>query len=457
MSVADRIVGDIAAAGWPVGEVVGYEGELLERYGVSRDVLREAVRLVEHLQVARHALGSGRPGRAARVGRVDRPTPCPCTSSTSEPASTTCSRSAWRSRSWRPSSLPIDSTRVGWTISRVLIAAGGRRRRAGSSSPPLAHRRRVRQHRALSFLIELLNQVTLLFLPSAATRMSQETLHASAEAHAAIVDAVLAGDAGRARRRMSKHLRAEAAFLRARPSRRRLGDLPQLGGRSNKRAEMTASNDLPRRSPPQAGRWGRYLGSEAELIERSASAEPCSARRCALLDHHQVARMRRGPGGGLFVVEPGVEAVTEAVALHVDRIGMIPATDLFEVRGDPRDRGSGPRHGQPSTRRRRRALLAALDAERSATPSEFAVVGHDLHAVLASIAGNPVLELLVLVLVRLTRFHAARPADAAADARPTEEATAVHERIVEAIISGDVDLARHRMRRHLDALSRWVR
>ena len=50
--VADRIVEDVMALGWPVGQVLGSETELLERYQVSRAVFREAVRLVEHQQVA---------------------------------------------------------------------------------------------------------------------------------------------------------------------------------------------------------------------------------------------------------------------------------------------------------------------------------------------------------------------------------------------------------------------
>jgi DNA-binding FadR family transcriptional regulator len=31
----------------------------------------------------------------------------------------------------------------------------------------------------------------------------------------------------------------------------------------------------------------------------------------------------------------------------------------------------------------------------------------------------------------------------------------VHDRIVEAVVAGDLPLARHRMHRHLDALSAW--
>ncbi|HEY2999260.1 MAG TPA: GntR family transcriptional regulator, partial [Acidimicrobiales bacterium] len=58
-TVADRIVDDVARLGWPEGEVVGSEPELLERYGVSRAVFREAVRLVEHKHVARMRRGPG--------------------------------------------------------------------------------------------------------------------------------------------------------------------------------------------------------------------------------------------------------------------------------------------------------------------------------------------------------------------------------------------------------------
>lgn len=75
---------------------------------------------------------------------------------------------------------------------------------------------------------------------------------------------------------------------------------------------------------------------------------------------------------------------------------------------------------------------------------------------LASVAGNRVLELLTMVLVRLTRFHAVAPPEAT-DPMPAADVMQVHQRIVEAIVARDADLARHRMRKHLDALMRWVR
>src|SRR5258707_14325159 len=57
--VSDRIVGDEIAKGWAVGELLGSETELLERYQVSRAVFREAVRLLVHQQVARTRRGPG--------------------------------------------------------------------------------------------------------------------------------------------------------------------------------------------------------------------------------------------------------------------------------------------------------------------------------------------------------------------------------------------------------------
>ncbi len=55
--IAAQIEADIAALGWPVGTNLGSEASLIKKYGVSRAVLREAIRLIEH-----HLVGRMRPG-----------------------------------------------------------------------------------------------------------------------------------------------------------------------------------------------------------------------------------------------------------------------------------------------------------------------------------------------------------------------------------------------------------
>ncbi len=58
-ALARRIEAEIVAEGWPVGRLIGTEPDLLVQYGVSRPVLREAVRLLEYHMVAESRRGAG--------------------------------------------------------------------------------------------------------------------------------------------------------------------------------------------------------------------------------------------------------------------------------------------------------------------------------------------------------------------------------------------------------------
>lgn len=58
-ALARRIEAEIVADGWPVGRLIGTEPELLAQYGVSRPVMREAVRLLEYHMVAESRRGAG--------------------------------------------------------------------------------------------------------------------------------------------------------------------------------------------------------------------------------------------------------------------------------------------------------------------------------------------------------------------------------------------------------------
>jgi DNA-binding FadR family transcriptional regulator len=68
VSVARAIEREIAAAGWPVGELLGSEKELCNRFGVGRGVMREAARILE---VRGAALRRRGPGGGLIVDRPD--------------------------------------------------------------------------------------------------------------------------------------------------------------------------------------------------------------------------------------------------------------------------------------------------------------------------------------------------------------------------------------------------
>ncbi|MGH9025944.1 MAG: FadR/GntR family transcriptional regulator [Acidimicrobiia bacterium] len=454
--VAGRIVGDIAELGWPVGQVVGSEADLLARYGVSRAVFREGVRLVEHQQVAsmRRGPGGGLVVAAPGVGSV---------------TDAVCIYLFYVGAEIEE----VFEARLALEVAAAELAPKQLEEANIESLRALVQRERdgkIEDHRelhalvasisgnpALEFFVDLLNRVTMLYFPRTAG-LTSKTLNESAKAHAAIADAILAGNEGLASNRMRKHLQAEAEFLRdRRPSRRRLADLRDVVGRSDKRGEETARQIL---LEVAAAGWpvGTLLGSEAELMDRYDISRAVLREAVRVLEHHQVARMRRGPGGGLFVAEPGVDATTDAVALNVERRGIRPE-QLFEVRGAVEmavlDRVMAHLDEAGIVR-----LGEALETEQGTSREDFGIVGHDLHGVLVGVAGNRVLELLTLVLLRLTRHHQATPESAPnprTDPLPSQDVIRAHRAIVAAILARDLELARHRMRRHLDALRHWVR
>jgi DNA-binding FadR family transcriptional regulator len=56
-SLAEEILNQVIRRGWPVGDQLGSEAELMQQFGVSRPVLRQTVRLLEHYGIARTQRG----------------------------------------------------------------------------------------------------------------------------------------------------------------------------------------------------------------------------------------------------------------------------------------------------------------------------------------------------------------------------------------------------------------
>lgn len=447
-SVADAIVQDVVALGWPEGEVLGSEPELLERYGVSRAVFREAVRLVEHKEVARMRRGPGG-GLVVTVPTVESVMDAVAVylfyvgANVDEvfEARLVLEEFVTELAPSRLGEAEVLALREQLAKERAGEADGYRELHALLAQ--LTH------NPALEFFVDLMNRVSTLFM-SDPSLLERSTISASSHAHVAIAESVLSGDDGLARHRMRKHLRAEAEYLRS--SARTEIELPRPDA-GQKRGQVVAFSIL--QDIADAG-WsvGTLVGSERELMERYGVSRAVLREAVRVLEHHRAARMRRGPGGGLFVAQPGIAATTEAVALHLHRLAITPA-QLFEVRTAIEiavvERGVQRLGGDDVT-----ALREAVESERAASSEQLRELAHGVHGVLATASGNRVLELLALVLLRLTRIHQGPTPRNPIDPDAASGLAKVHERIVEAVVDGDVELARLRMRKHLDALADYV-
>lgn len=197
---------------------------------------------------------------------------------------------------------------------------------------------------------------------------------------------------------------------------------------------------------------GQVLGSETDLLDRYQVSRAVFREAVRLLEHQMVARMRRGPGGGLVITAPDGSSVTNAVALYLEYCQVQP-THLLESR-----KAIELRCVELAAERiddvgadKLRALLAK---EAASDPTEFAAHSHELHIALAEVTGDPVMGLFLSVLTRLTGEHAHLPAEHPEEG--SQQAHAVHSKIVDAVIAGDAALARRRMTRHLDAMAPWL-
>lgn len=207
-----------------------------------------------------------------------------------------------------------------------------------------------------------------------------------------------------------------------------------------------------------AGGWevGSVLGTETALLERYRVSRAVLREAVRLLEHHAVARMRRGPGGGLVVTEPRAQASVDAIALYLqyrepdredlrrvrEAIEIANVADVVKRRAAPEVAAFLNTHG---TRRRD----GAADVRKAAAEELRFHVG------LAHLAGNGLLDLFLRIIVELFRRHwssAEQPPPTGDDFGAVEHA---HLRIVEAIAAGDDSLARYRVRRHLDAAASW--
>jgi DNA-binding FadR family transcriptional regulator len=225
------------------------------------------------------------------------------------------------------------------------------------------------------------------------------------------------------------------------------------------RAGSRRPGPIPNRAIALAGRirrevvesgWpvGRVLGSEDELARRYNVGRPVLRQAARLLEHQSVAMMRRGPGGGLVVVEPDGDSVTEAIALYLQYRDVAPRS-VFDART-----ALELACVQTATEQLSEAgiaqLRALLDREAAAPADEAIAHAQDFHAAIAELTGNAAMLVFVRSLGRLTHERTRTPDDLRPQA---DDVRLAHRRIAEAIIAGDAGLARHRMLRHLQGIA----
>ncbi|MDO8189592.1 FCD domain-containing protein [Conexibacter sp. JD483] len=194
---------------------------------------------------------------------------------------------------------------------------------------------------------------------------------------------------------------------------------------------------------------GAVLGSERELIERMGVSRGVLREAVRIVEHHGIARMRRGPGGGLVVSAPQLDAVADAISLFLQYEGA-RRSQLFSLRVtlELAAVAQAAERIDEVAAARLRACVAA-ERRRGYGDSLASARPHTLHVLIAELTGNPAMRLFARVLADLTSDRD----DVLVEPRRAAVYGAAHHGIAEALVAGDGALAQLRMRRHLEAVA----
>jgi DNA-binding FadR family transcriptional regulator len=473
-TIAREIEADIVRRGWPVGESLGSEHALQQRFCVSRSVLREAIRLVEHHQVARMRRG---PNGGLIICEPDAGPATRAIVIYLEYLGTTLADLLNARLVLEPLAASLAAERIDEAgIDRLRgVLRAEEQWRPGLPAPrdefhiALAERSK---NPVLQLFIDVLMRLTTRYALQSRTGSASEAIDAidhMHDDHSELVAAVTAGDSARAKTLSERHVEAVTAWLQqhrpgdeaggqgrhaSRARRRRLNQEAPRG----KLAEVLAANigdDIA------AGGWqvGSVFGTETALLQRYQVSRAVLREAVRLLEYHSVARMRRGPGGGLVVAQPQAQASIDTIALHLQyrkpsREDLRCVRDAIEI----------DNVAKVVKRRSESEVAAFLDTHRSAFGDNLqtadqvrkaTVEEFRFHVGLAQLAGNALLDLFLRIIVELFRRHWSSTGQALPTGPDIIAVGHAHLRILEAIVAGDDSLARYRVRCHLDAAASW--
>lgn len=448
--VARRIEDDVVASGWKVGTVLGSETDLLERFGVSRAVLREAVRIVEHTGAARMRRG---PGGGLVVSEPNRSAVVTAMGLWFSYVGATVVEMLEVRRPLLVAALQLAAERrtagdaAALTEHIDAIAAGG------AVGPPElaaleADMAAIAGNPALALFIESVGDLGISRLRSGRATLDPPLTHAEALAHLdayrPLVAAIAEGDGAAAARRAGRLVDAVSTRLRDARPRRTAKRVDVRPGKFAERIAGALRDDIERAGWPV----GEVIGSETDLIERYGVSRAILRESIRILEHHGAVRTKRGPNGGLVVTAPDSSAIVRSARMVLEYEG-VTVEQLFEARA-VLEVAAVRLAALRATPEAADDLREALEVERRIgdAAERFMPVHHRL----AAATGNRLFELFVDVMGELVPSRVKAPRRTPAGmAELSLQVHHAHETIIDAIVDGDADGAERRMLRHLRA------
>lgn len=210
-------------------------------------------------------------------------------------------------------------------------------------------------------------------------------------------------------------------------------------------AQEIVNEIVSRKLPP-----GTLLSSEAQMLEDYGVGRGSLREALRILEVHGLITMKPGRNGGPMVIEVGTRDYGRMSSLFFHLVGvtfeqLVNARLVLE-----------PMMARLAAERRGQELVGRV-AEPHATPvdddSAYFDATKNFHAIVASMSGNPILNLFSASLEEIFRDQVSGMLSPREDRQHVLE---VHAAIADAIADGKADESERLMREHMQEYADWV-
>jgi len=241
--------------------------------------------------------------------------------------------------------------------------------------------------------------------------------------------------------------RAGGGAGRAQVAQAQVAQSPVARARTPKKSEVVAQaivHDVVRRRL----RPGDRLASEIEMMDDYGVGRASLREGLRILELNGLITIKPGPGGGPFVNAVSARTLGQMLTLHFHVAGAT-YRELMQARLtlEPVCAGLAAARDDDVVAARLGAVAErAVDVD-VLDDYEYRAMSRDFHGTVASLSGNRVLDLMAHALMEIFDAHIARATHDAGTRRAVPDE---HDRVTEAILAHDAELAEARMREHME-------
>lgn len=199
----------------------------------------------------------------------------------------------------------------------------------------------------------------------------------------------------------------------------------------------------------------QFIGSEEELIRQLDISRPTFRQVARLLEHEQLLKIKRGPGGGFFTRRPSVDAVAHLASIClVARKARL--ADMLQA-GSPLVVEAARLAAALPDQNQRAKLLQFCQQNSiesgSSRRGSFVRISDEFSALLFSLSGNPVLEMFIQIV---REFAAEVHAEHGLNTEYMQRYLTVMHKLAQAVSDGDVEVAGIMADRLNTETARWM-